>query len=89
MTNQVLNTFIHNEQNCVIAIELGNSFLNSDSAANKLHQVSLRCFYLASSMLFVGIYQCTHNLIGVQQVICEESFWQLLNSFSVTYINLT
>lgn len=26
-------------------------------------------------------------MIDVQYVICEESFWQLLNSFSILYIN--
>lgn len=45
-------------------------------------------FILLSSMLFVGIYQCTRNVI-VHYVICEESFWQLLNSFSISYIKIT
>lgn len=40
-------------------------------------------------MLFVGIYQCTCNLMGVQYVISEESFWQLLNSFSISCNNIT
>lgn len=37
---------------------------------------------------FVGIYRCARYLFGVQYAICEESFWQLFNSFSVSYINV-
>lgn len=63
ITNQVLYTFTHNGQKCSL-IQIENSFLISDSAANKFKSDcgALILFWMNVSYLLDSIYQCTPNV---------------------------